>query len=813
MLLNYLKISSRNFIKHRLYSLINVVGLACGLTCCLLIALYVLDESTFDRQHPDADRIYRISETALVLDDPLYLGTTAPQVGPLLKDAFDEVEDFTRMFKTRRVFSSPEGIFHEEEVILADPSLFAFLELGWVQGDPETALAEPGNVVLTRSFARKYLGEEEPFGKTLTMGNKDKTVLRVTGIVEDLPHNMSVATGAFLPLTSLPANVIGILQNWEFPNLVTWIKLVPQADLRKLEDAFWSYLYDSMPEDIRDDWAFSALALPDLHLYSPQTIGDTSTGNLANIRILTAIGAGLLLLAGINFVNLATARALQRSKEIVIRKAIGSSRKQLFQQFMGESLLLVVIAFMIALMLVELLLPVLNVFAGKQMKMATLFASVSSTLAVAATVVGVALLAGAYPALYLSALRPAHPAAAKSSSKLAFRDMLVILQFAISIMLVIATLVVHAQVQFGKNIETGFNRQQLLAIETPDSGVFGNTWWPALKSELMSNPDIVAATQSLNRPYSSLFISEFDVRYQDGAQPTTLTQLPVEYDFFETYQVPLLAGRPFSEEFGGERLLQPTDDNPFTTAAFVLNRAAVEKLGWTPDEAVGKWVERDYSEDFSRIVRGQVVGVVENIRFDSLRQPIKPTFYSLPAPDSPLNDITLRVSGHNMEQVLAHIDSTWARLFPGQPLHRAFIDADFQALYIEEEKFIQLLSAFAFISIVISCLGLFGLTAFTVERRTREIGVRKVMGSSVWSIVLLLTRDFSKLVLISNLIAWPLAYVAMQRWLENFAYRVDLTPLVFIGSGFIALCIAWVTVGTTAAQAASRKPVLALRYE
>ncbi|MES2606605.1 MAG: ABC transporter permease [Pseudomonadota bacterium] len=508
MLLNYLKVTGRNFVKQRLYSAVNVLGLAAGFTCCLLIALYVLDESSYDQQHPDADRIYRFSQTYVALDEPLYLGTAAPQVGPLLKENFTEVEDFTRLFLTVRVFASQDGSFHDEEVMLADPSVFDFVALDWVQGDPTTALAEPDNVVVTRSFAREYFGSEDVYGQSLLMGNKSETPLRVTGIVEDLPPNMHFVTGAFLALSSLPATSSRptILQDWDFPNIATYLKLKPQADSRQLQDAFGTFILQSMPERMRTEWKFSSLKLPDIHLHSPlQGLGERSSGNLTNIRILSVIGAGLLLLACINFVNLSTARALQRSKEVVIRKAIGSSRNQLFQQFMGESLLLVLIAFLAALAFAELLLPVLNAFTGKSMTIAVLFASAPAALSVIGTVLLVAFLAGCYPALYLSALRPAQRALQVTDRRhgLAFRDVLVVFQFSLSIMLVIATLVVNSQVQLGKTMDLGFNKEQLLGISTPDSGVFGNAWWPTLKNELMTQPGIVAATISGTRPFAT----------------------------------------------------------------------------------------------------------------------------------------------------------------------------------------------------------------------------------------------------------------------------------------------------------------------
>jgi putative ABC transport system permease protein len=822
MFISYLKIALRNFLKHRLYSAINVLGLAAGLTICLLIALYVVDEFGYDTSHPDATRIYRFSQIYTMLDEPLYLDSTMPQTGPLLKENFAEVEDFVRILPRTYILAGANETYNEEELQLVDPSIGNFIAFDWLQGDPATALTEPFTIVLTESFAHRYFGSESALGQNLQMDGGRNQVLRVTGVIADLPYNTHFSGKAFVSMSSAPAlEGQDALLDWNNANFVTYLKLQPQAEMTalELEADFGGYLLQSMPDDIagldRGGWEFSAIRLPDIHLHSPLIgPGMRSSGNYAKLLILVTIAAGVLLIAAINFINLSTARSLQRSKEITVRKVIGSSRRQLIQQFMGESSMMLAIAFLIALVFAEILLPSLNAFTNKAMTLQTLFASWSSALLTLATVALLAVLAGAYPAFYLSALRPADTMNRKlaGGAQWSLRNLLVIFQFSIAIALVIATLVVDAQVRYGKNIELGFTKDQVLVWETSGTNTNIGIAWSALKSELLRHPEISAATASSIRPFD-MFVSERDVRHEGGDSPLALTQIRVDYDFFETYEVDLLAGRTFSETFGGERMVLPTDDNPQGSASFVLNRAAVQMLGWTVEEAPGKWFEMDISNDFSRTVRGPVAGVVEDMHIGSLREAIKPTFYYLPVDSGSLDAISLRLTGNALPETLAFIDATWTKFYPGQPIKRSFLDDEFRSLYDGEERFAQLLSAASALTILISCLGLFGLAAFIVERRTKEIGVRKVMGGSVWSIVLLLTNDFGKLVLISNVIAWPVAYVAMTRWLENFAYRIDLTPLIFIGSGLIALCIAWVTVGGTAAKAASAKPVLALRYE
>jgi len=816
MFLSHLKIALRNFLRHRIYSVINLLGLAVSLGACLLITLYIADESSYDRQHPDATRIYRFSQTYTALDEPIYLDTAMPQTGPLLQQRFVEVEEFARMLRMTRVLSDGEGNYTEERLQLVDPTISGFIGFDWLQGDPATALTEPFSVVLTETLAHRYFGAQSPLGKTLQMGegDDDEHLLQVTGVVADLPRNTTFTGQIFLSMSSA-ALLQGQqwLEDWNNVNFATYLKLQPQADMRELEPELFAYLLQSMPEKMRGEWDFSTLKLTDIHLHAPLPgPGQRSSGNYAKLLILTTIGAGLLLIAAINFVNLSTARSLKRSTEVAVRKAIGSSRRQLIQQFMGESCLMVVLAFLLAVALAEIALPGLNAFTDKTMLLGTFLASWPAVLSILALILLLALLAGAYPAFYLSSLSSATAAGRTlAGGILSFRNLLVIFQFAIAVVLVIAALVVQAQVQYGKNIELGFTKDQVLILEAPGNGSVGSAW-PAFKAELLRHPGISAATAASVRPFE-VFVSQRDTRHEGGEASQPLTQIRVDYDFFETYEVPLLAGRTFDEAYGSDRVVQPNDANPHGSGSFILNRAAVDALGWQVEEATGKWFEVDDSNDFSRTVRGLVVGVVENMRIDSLREAIKPSFYWLAPDQRYLDTIALRLGGGTLPQTLAYIDDTWGRFYPGQPISRAFVDDDFQALYEEEERFGQLLSAASMLTVLISCLGLFGLASFLVERKTKEIGVRKVMGGSVLGIVWLLTSEFSRLVLLSNIIAWPIAYLAMRRWLESFAYRVDLTPLIFIGSGTIALCIAWVTVGGIAAKAASAKPVLALRYE
>jgi putative ABC transport system permease protein len=812
MILTNLKLATRFFVKQRLYSAINLLGLSIGLACCLLIALYVVDELSYDTQHPDSERIYRYSRSFVDLEEPLYMAANAPQVGPLLKQTFTEIEDYTRLLLTRQVLSVDDESVYEAALQMADPSAFNFFTFDWLQGSAATALTEPLSIVLTQSLARRYFDDEPAVGKVLLMGTDKQLPLKVTGVIADLPHNTHLVGDALVSMATIRLlEGAGFQESWGNNNFRTYLKVKPGVDFARLQPSLTAHVLSNMPEQNRQGWEFSSLNIRDIHLHSPlEGPGMKSSGNFDNLVTLAVIGAALLLIAAINFVNLATACAMQRYKEICLRKVFGSSRWQLFTQFISETLVMVLLALIVALALAELALPLVSSLSAKPLQLQTLMSSASWLLLMGGSVLLLALSAGCYPALYLSALRPIVAMQKRMSGKqtVSLRSALVVCQFAVAIALVVATLIVYQQVQYGKQVELGFNQKQLLMLKGPNAGV-GESW-SAMKRELLSHPGVSVATLASARPFDP-YVSVWDVRYEGSNETKVLTQLRTDADYFATYEVQLLAGRAYSDSNTADALVAPTEVSPAGTAAFLLNRAAIELLGWQADEAIGKALEVDTDSNSRQSIQGRVVGVVDNMRTGSLRDTIKPTFYMLSTRRS--NNIAVRLTGNNIADTMEFIESTWAKFHPGQPINASFLDTTFQALYEKEERFSQLLAVFSVLTILIASLGLFGLTAIAVEKRTKEIGVRKVMGSSVWQIVVLLTNDFSRLVLLSNLLAWPVAYYAMNRWLENFAYRIELTPLIFIGSGLIALCIAWVTVGGTAAKAASQKPVLALRYE
>lgn len=821
MFSNFFRIAVRHLLGQKYYVAINILGLAVALAAFLSIGLYVTSEFSYDRHHPDAERIYRLDRDFIRDDEPLLLPGNTEAAGPLLKNAFPEIEDYTRLYPYSFVVSREEAVFQEDEIRAVDSNHFQFFAYDWLRGDPETALAQPFAIVLTQSMARKYFGNDEPLSQTLVL--EGAVTVTVTGLIADIPANTHIAATAFLSMSSMPA-IEGepTFDRWSTNGFHTYLKLRPGISAQTLADGVKTYLVSNTPELHKPLWDFRWIAVKDIHLHSPTSREELSPlGDITRLRALVFVGFGLLTIACINFINITTARSARRGKEVALRKAVGSGSALIVQQFVGESLLQIVLAIAIALPLVELLFPVLGSFLGIDAPVSVLGGPQGMALLLGSALF-VALAAALYPAWWLARLNPVQifrGREAVQSGGLSLRNILVVFQFAVSIALLIATTVVALQVRLGQEIDLGFDKERVLVLEGAAPDGFG-AQWSAFKQELLAHPGISHVSRSHVSPFASTaWAFPQRIRHEGGSEEgMNMTVVMVDFDFFETYGVEVLAGRAFSEAVAGDQVTVPSEERRQTSGAFMFNASAASSLGWAPDEAVGRWLELNVAGegDFSQLVRGEIIGVVDDMRMGSTRQRVEPTFYYIPPDDLPLwarPFAALKFSDGNLSDALAHVDATWRRFFPEQPIKRGFLDASFEALYRQDNRFGAFFGLFALLTICIACLGLHGLAAFTVERKTKEIGIRKVMGGSVLSILLQLSRDFSRLVLAANLLAWPVAYVAMNRWLENFAYRIDLTPLIFVGSGAVALCIAWMTAAGTMAKAAAQKPVLALRYE
>jgi len=812
MLSNYFKIAWRNIIGNPLFSAINIIGLAIGLACCIIITLFVRYELSFDKDWENADRIYRVTRD--FFGNNLELAAVAPPIAPLIKQDFAEVEDITRILPTGGVTLARDDLrMREEELVIADPNIFEFFNLEFVSGDAETALARPTDIVMTERAVARYFGDEDPIGQTLNL--MDQADVTVTAVIKDLPDNthMSfeiIGSMAAVPLMLGPEQ----LESWGSNNYYTYLRLPEGYDPANLESQFNDFLVRHWRKDAESSSALGLQRLPDIHLTSDRDGEWRPNGSIGVVYTFSAVAFFVLLIACINFMNLTTARSTQRAKEVGVRKVVGASRKQLISQFVGESIMLTALAMLLAVAIVEVVLPVFAAFLEKPLLFSVADPKSLGVLLLGVAIVG--LIAGSYPALYLSKFRPVEvlkgPASGTGSAIL--RRSLVVFQFATSIALLIATGVVMAQTNYARNIDLGFDRSRNLVSELP---FFSDLWeiYEPMKAELEAHPDIISAVYSSRVPSmqnndGSGYVAEGVQISMDTVQ--ALSDIKVDYQWFDHYDVDFLAGRAFRQN--EMRIEQPTEENPVVKGAAILNESAARRFGWTPEEAVGKIIRQPMSRELNLFIDREIVGVIPDIHFSSLRDEMKATVYAEPNPNYSRR-ISVKLAPGDHRAAIEHFESVWKKLVPGEPVFWEFLDDRFDALYRSEERQAQMFGVFSAFAIFVATLGLFGLASFTTERRTKEIGIRKVMGASVKDIVVLLTTDFTKLVLLANLIAWPLAYFFMKDWLNRFVYQAPFAEWawLFVASALAALVIAWLTIALQASRAASARPVLALRYE
>jgi putative ABC transport system permease protein len=665
--------------------------------------------------------------------------------------------------------------------------------------------------VLTETLARKYFGTTAALGQRLRV--MDRADVTVTGVIRDLPINTHLSVSGLVSLNAVTAAFgPAFLENWNSStDFFTYFRLRDGADVASIAAAMPAFLTRHAGGEIASERSgMQILNIRDIHLRSDRDEEWQPHGSIGTVYSFALIAFGILVIACINFMSIATARSAQRAREVGMRKTLGASRGELISQFLGESALTALAAMVIAIMLAETLLPAFSNFAGIAFTL-----SWTQDTGLLAAVLGltlfVAFFAGSYPAFFLSNFNTAKVLKGeltRGKQGLQFRNVLVVFQFSIAITLLVATVVIYQQRDFAATLDLGFDKDQVVILGSSAPMGFQQDW-PLLKQQLQDNPAIENVSASHFLPFG-FNDNQIPVARLGTTVSSRIQYMLVDFDFFETYGMDIVAGRSFTPELGVDSA-STADAAAEADISLVINESAARTLGLEPGEGIGSRLSMVQFE-------GTLVGVVKDTYFETIRVAVRPLLFILAPPQIPnglqiYREASVRVRADALPQALAHIDATWEALYPDQALNRRFLDQDFQAMYQAEAKQGQLFSYFSGIAILIACFGLFGLASFNAERRTKEIGVRKVMGGSVWSIVLLLTNDFSRLVLLANLIAWPVAYFTMNRWLENFAYRIDLTPLIFIGSGLIALCIAWVTVGGTAAKAASAKPVLALRYE
>lgn len=809
MLYNYLKIAVRNLRKYRFISFINLFGLTVGLACCLLITTYITHELSYDRYHSKADRIYRISRQFNGTDGKvwLHLGTISPPFGPLLTNDFPEIEHMTRLLQFGVTpVKKDDKILNEKDVFVADDEIFNVFDIDLIQGDPKRALNEPFSILLTEEKARKYFGNSNPVGQSIRMFNQYD--LKVTGVYKEFPSNAHLHPGMMISFSTLRDSSIygeeNLRSNWGNNSFFTYVLLPENYQASKLEAKFPAFLDKHFPMGKNPSSKASQVTalhlqkLTDIHLRSHLDYEAEENGDIKRVYIFSAIALFILLIACINYMNLSTARSALRAREIGIRKVAGAQRKEIIFQFLTESVLISLVAMFLAIGLCWMALPGLNKLSGLNMNMQSLLKP-AIVLPVLLVPFFVGIVSGLYPALFMSSFQPVKVLKGlfkMNHSGFSFRQVLVVLQFAVSIILIVSTVVVYQQLSYIQNKAMGYDRDHVLTIPYDNSL---NPQFEAFRNELMSNTSVKEATRSTRIPTGRLLDAQnASVYVGDSAMPVKqdIKMVSVDYDFVPTYNIQLAAGRNFSRSFG-------TD-----TSAFLLNESAATAIGWKKaDDAIGKPMM--YGN-----VKGSVIGVMKDIHFESLHEKITPLILLLPSAQAGgYNQLSVKLAGNNMTQSIAFIEKTWKKFLPQTPFEYNFLDESFNSLYRAERVQGQLFTLFACFAIFIACLGLFGLSAFTITQRIKEIGIRKVLGANVQSIVGLISRDFLKLVLIAALIAFPVAWLAMTRWLQDFAYRDQLHWWVFLSAGIIAAMIALLTISFQAIKAATANPVKSLKNE
>ena len=823
---NYLVTALRNFTHHKLYSFINIAGLTVGLTCAIFIILFVRDELSYDRWIPGTENLYRVEATYLNPGQPPQRssGTTFPAPDAMAAQLPD-VKAAVHLEPWQMTVTTGNRQFLEN-VDAVSPNFFQFIRLPLIAGDRSTVFAQPESAVISESAARKYFGSRPAIGKMLhVVGGcawevpgcqlREASMI-VSGIMRDLPHNTQLSGDVFIPTTSAAFPMSQhARENWFDEHGFGYVALQPGADARKVEAKLPALIDRNF--DPRTTNGLSGRGSEDLqlrlnpfrddHLSTDRYYSLTPAGSWATVYGFIAIGVLILLIACFNFTNLATVRAMVRAREISLRKTMGARRGQVMVQFLSESVLTALTSLILALALVEILLPLFDHMLGKPIALHYLN-DWPLFLALAGLAVLAGLLAGLYPALVLSGFRPASTLRTNSTGQSGsglLRSLLVVMQFAVSIGLGIAALVVFSQISFGRTIDLGLNREGIVVVDT--QGLTHSTK-DSLVRALDNDPALKGAALSGGAPFEGwTFTRTIEIPGVPGT--SSIRTVPVGPNFFSLYDIRLLSGRPLSDSRARDNWSEGS-----AAANVLINRAAAKRFGYSPQSALGKTLIEQEEDDTSgklQKVRLTIVGVTSDFMYEGDRKAIVPTYYAYYPPN--IGSISIRVPPAGVPQALSVIDRIWHRFAPSIAINRHFLDADFEKQFLADEQQGKMFGIFVGIAIFIACLGLFGLAAFTAQRRTKEIGLRKVFGARTKDIILLLLWQFSIPVLVANLIAWPVAYYYLYNWLEGYAYRIPLSPFYFIGAGVAALLIAWATVIVHAAHVARANPIHALRYE
>jgi|AntRauTorcE11897_2_1112592.scaffolds.fasta_scaffold00142_3 putative ABC transport system permease protein len=820
MLQNYIKIAVRNLLKNKVYSLINILGLAIGLATCVLIMLYVFNEWSFDKFHTQSERIYRVVQTTISPDREEKQATTPFQLGPIIDVEFPDavkksVRFFDRQENKHTIVNRKDRIaFRESNFYFTDSTFFDVFSAELVRGNPSEALKDPLTIVITEALAEKYFGNEDPMGQTLNYnGIREFTI---TGIMKEWPEESHMDIDLLASYTSLNeiyANSPDYDQSWLWNPIWTYVLLDESVDREQLESMLntlpekYYYAYYGWPSEERVDIELQPVT--DIHLNSDRDSEMQANSSSLYISILLAVAAFILIIACINFMNLSTARSLERSREVGLRKVMGGYRKQLFYQFIGESFFISFIAILLGCILVFLAIPFFNELTGKQLTF-DLLQNIYTLPALFVLTIFVAFFSGAYPAIFLASFKPTEVLKGKISNSTKgsfFRKVLVTFQFTLSVILLIGTAIIFLQLQFIQDKDLGFDKENILLLPTNQNLI---SWeFDNFKERSLSHSQVQSVTGLGKIPGSE--VQEY-YRYTpagtgEGEDAMNLV-LHVTHDLVETFDLQIVAGRGFSRNFS-------TD----AEQSILINRTMLRKLeAETPEEAIGEifyyYPPQGERQPFT------VVGVIEDFNYTSLKKEIEPLVIKLvEGTRSILGSVAhtaVKIAPGDPGPVLSHLEEVWAELNPIDPFEYRFLDERLDEIYEAEQTMSSIATVFSILCIIISCLGLLGLASYSAQLKKKEIGIRKSLGASVGNIVSLLSKEFLLLVALANLIAWPLTYYAASRWLENFPYRIDLAaniPVVFLGAAVIILIIALATVSYHSIKAAMINPVEAIRNE
>ncbi|GHN00547.1 ABC transporter permease [Cytophagales bacterium WSM2-2] len=792
MFRNYFITSARSLMRSKGFSLINIVGLAVGLAIFSLITFYVYHQLSFDRYHQNADRIVRIVENLRTENEQLFQSTSSPPMGPYLLKDFPEVESYVR-FQNWNLLAQRNGIsYYEPDSYIADSTVFDIFSFKLIRGDKKTALREPYSIVLTESMAKRYFADQDPVGQMLKM---DYDNYKVTGVMEDVPENSHFRFSNLISFSTWSRNNKKAEDGaWFWNGFHTYVLLKDAEAVNKVRAKMPGFIQKNIGKGGMYYEDLPLQSLTSIYMEAPRSWENGTRGSMSNIYILSIIAVFILLIACFNYINLATARASRRLKEVGLRKSLGALRRMLVAQFLGESIIVAFLASLLAVFLAWLALPTFRTLVESPLSFSILPNPWMIAGAAFALVLFIGVLAGAYPAFVISGFQPLQifrPSTKGIYSHHNFRKVLVATQFVISIMLVAGTWLVYDQLDLVRNQDLGFNKAATLVVPTNgDTAIVKH--WDAVKNELKRVKGVQAIAGSSTVPGQSTNNLYTEIEMKDGKMsPTNINYNFVDHDFLSTYGIKLLAGRDFLREV-------KADD----TTAYLINETAVKDFGWTPEQAIGKRVNGRY--------KGKIIGVMKDFNYRSLHTKVEPILFVM---TSWVGRISIHLEGDDIRPAVDRLQAKWNELVPYLPFDYTFLDTSFDRQYKADQQLGKVAGVFTGLAIFIGCLGLLGLTSFAVERRTKEIGIRKVLGASVSNVVILIAREFIWLIVIALVVATPLTWYLIQRWEENFTLQAVINPLRFLLAGISVFVFAWLTISFLSFRAATSNPTNALRNE